>query len=143
MKKFNTRRRLIGAVLNAASSPKWALFNNDSLCDVDQFSDFNSDEGTSKGLFLKLFKFIFSTILLRRYLGSEKWRVKNFSKMIFFVFDFLWIIKLFFLITGLKMCIIGLWSSQKNEKSYYIPLNEISGFQIPFYQKYLFEHIFF
>lgn len=54
MKKFNTRRRLIGAVLNAASSPKWALYNNDSLCDVDQFSDFNSDEGTSKGLSLEL-----------------------------------------------------------------------------------------
>lgn len=54
MKKFNTRRRLIGAILNAASSPKWALFNNDSLCDVDQFSDFNSDEGTSKGLSLEL-----------------------------------------------------------------------------------------
>lgn len=50
LKNFNTRRRLIGAILNAASSPKWVLINNDALSDVDQFSDFNSDEGTSKGL---------------------------------------------------------------------------------------------
>lgn len=39
----------MGAILNAASSPRWALLSNDALNDVDQFSDFNSDEGTSKG----------------------------------------------------------------------------------------------
>ncbi|XKL62243.1 hypothetical protein PGB90_002076 [Kerria lacca] len=50
LKNFNTRRRLIGAILNAASSPKWVLINNDALSDVDQFSDFNSDEGTSKAV---------------------------------------------------------------------------------------------
>ncbi|XP_065211288.1 peripheral plasma membrane protein CASK isoform X4 [Planococcus citri] len=50
LKKFNTRRRLMGAILNAASSPRWALLCNDTLSDVDQFSDFNSDEGTSKAV---------------------------------------------------------------------------------------------
>lgn len=53
LKKFNTRRRLMGAILNAASSPRWALISNDALSDVDQFSDFNSDEGTSKGKLAK------------------------------------------------------------------------------------------
>lgn len=53
LKKFNTRRRLMGAILNAASSPRWALLSNDALNDVDQFSDFNSDESTSKGVHFK------------------------------------------------------------------------------------------
>ena len=77
MKKFNTRRRLTGAILNAASSPRWALLGNDAFSDVDQFSDFNSDENTSKGEWSKLFDNFLNLKLFADIIRGVIWKWKK------------------------------------------------------------------